>query len=120
MRHAPSEEGALKRHQIAFLILTLAGCGGGNGMPDSGAPDTGVVDSGAPDTSMPTDSGVMDTGVADSGMPTPRRTGFITTSGGGEMTGGGFQMRITVGVTPAGRTTAPGTDLSLGSNAVLR
>jgi len=73
------------------------------------------MDSSIPDTSMPP----MDSGV-DSGTPPPRSTTFVTSSGGGEMTGAGYQLRLTIGITPAGNATGPGSDLSLGANSVLR
>jgi hypothetical protein len=101
------------------LVLVLAGCGGGGSTPDSGPADTGVPDTSMPDAFMP-DAGPMDSGPLDAGPTTPRSTRFLNSSGGGVMTGGGFQMQITVGITPAGRTTSPGTDLTLGANTVLR
>ena len=111
----------MKRHHVALLIITLAGCGGGNPPADTGPADTGVMDSSMSDTSMPpVDSGMMDTGLVDSGTPTPRSTTFVTSSGGGEMTGAGYQLRLTIGITPAGNATGPGNDLSLGANSVLR
>ncbi|NOY94275.1 MAG: hypothetical protein GXP55_24115 [Deltaproteobacteria bacterium] len=119
VRHDQREEGALKRHHIAFLVMALAGCGGGGGMTDSGPADTGVPDTSMPDAFMP-DAGPVDSGPEDAGPMTPRSTRFLNSSGGGVMTGGGFQMRISVGVTPAGRTSSPDSDLSLGANAALR
>ena len=110
----------MKRRYIAFLAFALAACGGGNGTPaDTGPVDSGLImDTSVPDTSTP-DSGPTDSGM-DAGPTTPRSTTFATSSGGVEMTGGGFKLKLTVGITPAGHSTAPGTDLSLGANSNLR
>jgi len=109
----------VQKRYIAILVFALAACGGGgNGTPDTGPADSGIPDTSMPDTSMP-DSGPMDSGM-DAGPMTPRSTTFATSSGAGEMSGGGYQLKLTVGITPAGHSTAPGADLTLGANNTLR
>lgn len=111
------------------VLATFAfafGCGGDSTpVVDSGvdsAVDSALVDSAVPDAEIDSsvDSGVPDAD-ADAGPMGPPSDVLFNTAGQGEMSGGGFQMSLSVGApAPYGSTSGAGQQLETGANAYRR
>lgn len=108
---------------LALVATVALGCGGGGSNPMDSGVDS-AVDTSVPDATPDAEpDGMVDSGMpdADAAPMGPTSNVLFNTAGQGQMSGGGFQMSLSVGApTPYGSTSSATDRLETGASAFQR